>query len=499
MDDGLKTLEQIFGATSYGGVGVILLVGLLLVLRLFLPMEQRSSLRLPVVLGFLHLLVSVVRFALPQGVAAVPLATVAMFLLQLALARGLFLLFFRSALARRAQGTSKIFQDIVQGVLYTGAMLISLQAAGVEPGSILTTSALLTAVIGLSLQETLGNLFAGLALQATVPFEVGDWITLDDNPALVGRVVEVNWRATKILTNDELEIIIPNAALAKANIRNFTKPSPAARRRVDFVCAYTASPGEVSEVVLAAISGAPGVLSEPPPAVQLVGFAESRVEYILYFYTDQFARRAPIESELRSRIWYAFQRAGLAFPMPVRDVRVSSGGALALAQETALAALRGVDVLAVLPAESLAVLARLAERRLYGPGEVILRQGEVGDELFLIEQGRARVIVGREGGSTAELASLGPGQFFGEMSLMTGERRAATIQAVTDCRLLVVRKDAFQQALAPHPEVTERISEVLLARQEQLGEHLAHRSQRARSTTEQREELVGRIRRFFSL
>jgi small-conductance mechanosensitive channel/CRP-like cAMP-binding protein len=500
MSETLRLMEQLFGSTSYGGVGIVLLAGLLLTLRLFLPPDQRGLLRLPLGLALLHLVVIVARAALPRGLAAVPLATVAMFLLQLALARGTFLLIFRSSLARGAQATSKIFQDIVQGVLYVGAVLLSLQAAGVEPGSILTTSALLTAVIGLSLQETLGNLFAGLALQATVPFEVGDWITLDDNPALTGRVVEINWRATKILTNDELEIVIPNGALAKANIRNFTKPSPIARRNVAFFSSYGTPPGQIEGIVLAAIEGTPGVLASPAPAVHLVQFAESRVEYLLHFYTDQFERRAPIESAVRARIWYALQRAGLAFPMPIRDVRVTgSAEALALSHEPTLASLRGVDVLAVLPPEALARLATLVERRLYGPGEVILRQGEIGDELFLIEQGRVRVVVGREGGSTAELTSLGPGQFFGEMSLMTGERRAATIQAISDCRLLVVRKEAFQQALAAHPEVTERISEILLARQEQLGSHLASRSRRAQPTSEQRDELVGRIRRFFSL
>src|SRR5262249_47572296 len=110
----------------------------------------------------------------------------------------------------------KISRDIVQGLAYAGIGLATLHAAGVRPGSLLTTSALLTAVIGLSLQETLGNLFAGLAIQMQRPFDVDDWIQFDTDPKHIGRVIEINWRATKVLTLDEVEVIVPNATLAKS-------------------------------------------------------------------------------------------------------------------------------------------------------------------------------------------------------------------------------------------------------------------------------------------
>ena len=128
-----------------------------------------------------------------------------------------------------------ILRDIAQGVLYLFVVLAALRALGFDPGSILTTGAVVTAVIGLSLQETLGNLVAGLAIQLQRPFDVGDWVSFDEDAKHIGRVIEINWRATKVITLDQVEIVIPNGPLAKAPIRNFTKPAVLSRRRLQVV------------------------------------------------------------------------------------------------------------------------------------------------------------------------------------------------------------------------------------------------------------------------
>src|SRR5690606_39397019 len=112
----------------------------------------------------------------------------------------------------------------------------------VEPASLLATSALLTAVIGLSLQETLGNLFAGLAIQAERPFEVNDWIQFDEHRHRVGRVVEINWRATKVETSDRVILTVPNGVLARAPIMNFSRPTALVRRSVYVDAPFDAPP-----------------------------------------------------------------------------------------------------------------------------------------------------------------------------------------------------------------------------------------------------------------
>src|SRR5262249_59228050 len=126
----------------------------------------------------------------------------------------------------------RISLDIVHVLIFVAVLLATLSAAGAEPGSLLTGSAVLTAVIGLSLRDTLGNLFAGVAIQAQRPFEVGDWIQFDDKPAHIGEVVEINWRVTKVITLDAVEIVVPNAPLGQANIVNYSRPRRWARRGI---------------------------------------------------------------------------------------------------------------------------------------------------------------------------------------------------------------------------------------------------------------------------
>ncbi|XYI01359.1 cyclic nucleotide-binding domain-containing protein [Sorangium sp. So ce1128] len=384
-------------------------------------------------------------------------------------------------------------------------MLITLRAAGVEPGSLLTTSALLTAVIGLSLQETLGNLFAGLAIQAQRPFEVGDWIQIEPDPRLIGQIIEINWRATKVLTNDQIELTIPNGTLAKSTIRNFTKPTVTARRTIEVQGPYEAPPPVVEQALLGAVASVPGVLLAPPPFVLTARFDDSGITYQLCFFIDDFARRDRVDSAVRQRIWFAFHRAGISIPFPMRTVRMaevspeSRERSEADERQRRLQSLRVVDFLAALPPPLLDRLAALSKTCLYMVGEVVIRQGAAGHELFIVQSGEVSVIVGREGGSTAEVARLGPGKFFGEMSLMTGEPRSATIQAVSDCELVKVDKEAFQEILAAAPGIAEKITEVLVARQSALDENVSVRRARAGTEEAKTTALLGKIRQFFSL
>ncbi len=154
------------------------------------------------------------------------------FFLLASIGRSLVVLLVEVRAARRtARPAPRIFRDLSTAAVYLAVALLALRAIDVEPGSILTTSALLTAVVGLAMQDTLGNLVSGLALQLQRPFDVGDWVEIDGGQQ-AGRIAEVTWRATTIMTLDHVEVILPNAGLAKASIRNYSRPSPVARRRV---------------------------------------------------------------------------------------------------------------------------------------------------------------------------------------------------------------------------------------------------------------------------
>lgn len=486
--------------------GVLLAAALIVALRFALPGDPRRLARQPVGLLGAHLVALAFYRLVPAGEPVRRLlGPLALLLLLLSIARSAVLLVVDAILGRRLGRTlPRIFRDIIQGLVYATIGLATLHAAGVEPGSLLTTSALLTAVIGLSLQETLGNLFAGLAIQAQRPFEVGDWIQFDGEQKNIGRVIEINWRATTVVTLDEVEVIVPNAALAKTPIRNFTRPTAASRRSVYVYAPYEVAPTEVHRVILGALDGAPGVLADPPPSVVTSQFGEYGIEYWVRFFTSEFHRRDGVDGGVRDRIWYALRRAKVEIPYPHRTLEVHqiTEASQARAEERELAererALTGVDIFAILDAPDRRALAATSEQRLYAPGELIVRQGEASAELYVVERGEVVVSVERGGGETV-VARLGAGQFFGEMALLTGDRRQATVRAASACQLLAVGRDALERTLARAPELAERFSAILSQRQAQLVASATPEEARTSDPRESRELILAKIRRFFSL
>jgi small-conductance mechanosensitive channel len=420
--------------------------------------------------------------------------------------RGLAVVFL-DALPGRQLGkpVPKIIRDIAHGLVYFAAGIGVLGALGLEAGQLLTTSALLTAVIGLSLQETLGNLMAGLSMQLQAPFSVGDWIQYDGDPKNIGRVLESNWRATRILTLDEIELIVPNALLAKAPLRNFSRPCAHTRRSVFVSAGYEVPPGRVREALLEAASGTPGVLAMPEPSVVTNAFGESGIEYWLRYFIEDFGRRDAIDGMVRERIWYALHRAHIAVPYPHRRVQLEQLSADTLALEVRRRAdrceraLEGVDVLKVVAKEQRRRLAERSEPRLFAPGEVIVRQGEESDELYVVLEGEVVVVLESPDHET-EVTRLKSGDFFGEMALVTGERRKATVKAVRECELVAVGHDAFEEILHQTPEVVQTLSLVLAERQLELDEHAKLSSEaRAARVKAESSKLLATIRRFFRL
>ncbi len=467
-----------------------------------LPPGQRKRARQGAVLLGLALLGSLVRTLPLKGAGSErSLAFATTFFLLASIGRsGVVLLVDIVAGRRTARPAPRIFRDVSTGVVYLVVGLLALRSVDVEPGSILTTSALLTAVVGLAMQDTLGNLVSGLALQLQRPFDVGDWVELD-NGQQAGRVTEVTWRATTVMTLDHVEVILPNAGLAKASIRNYSRPSPVARRRVVVNASPGCAPHDVHEVLVSAARDVPGVLATPAPSARTRSFAESSIEYEVLFFIDYFGKAVSIEGAVRDRIYYGFARHGIEMPFPTRTLlmpQVDPKTRREDDQRRAAAAIYAAGLMGPLPDDARLVLAQNAKLRTYGPGEVVVRKGDESTALFVIERGSLAVELLREGGSIAEIAQLGPGECFGEMGLLTGEVRSATVRAKTRCDLVVVERDAFHAVLAAHPEVVERLGGLLATRQ--AGITAAEAAAGSRQAPEERSRrLISQIREFFKL
>ena len=401
--------------------------------------------------------------------------------------------------------TPKIVRDINAGFVYFLALMVVLASAGVKVESLLTTSALLTAVLGFALQDTLGNLVAGLAIQAQRPFSVGDWIQVDGSAAQPGKVIEVNWRATTVVTLDQIEVSYPNAVLAKTPLTNFSLPKAAARRSLFLHVGYPHAPDIVCEALLAATKGTAGVLEEPRPSVVVKSFDAYGVQYWVRFFIDDWALRDVLDDRVWTRIWYTLQREGLQIPYPTQTLflheiseATTDRDRQRLVSER-VAALRAVDFLAPVGAEELQRLADRLRARRFTAGETILRQGEPGESFFLIRQGTVSVRIAGEDGSSTEVARLAPGQFFGEMSLMTGEPRTATVRAESRAELYEIDHSMFESVLLGHEEVARQMSAILADRRTRQDDRASSPGEAADAKEDRSQMLFARIKSFFHL
>jgi small-conductance mechanosensitive channel/CRP-like cAMP-binding protein len=503
MDELLASLRH----ASAELVGAVLAAVLIIVLRATLPDHKRSLIRTPVVLSAIYLSFSLLRWLIdPSPGWRRALDLLSLLFLLLVLARVAVLLTVEVVFGRKRE-LPKIIRDITQTVFYAAVAIVVLRSLGMDPSSLLATSALLTAVIGLSLQETLGNLFAGLAIQMQRPFEVGDWIAFDADPKLIGRVLEINWRATKLLTLDEVEVVVPNGALAKSAIRNYTKPSVLSRRSVYVHASYDLPPHRVHGAIRTALREVPGVLDEPEATIVTNGFGDSGVEYWVRFFIQNFERRDIIDGQVRDRVWYALRREGIGIPFPQRVVHLhevndeTAAAVEARAIEGRERVLRGVDFFDVLPEEECRALAAATQQRCYAGGEVIVQEGDQVNDLFIVASGEVVVMLDRPGEEhDVEIARLGPGKFFGEIESLSGERRFATVKAISSAELLVLGHQVLQDTLRRSPELAERVAQVLAERVDTLEGYAAAIPDAGTIDAEaRRSHLLTRIRRFFSL
>lgn len=501
------TFERLIQGEPSSGILVGTVFVLIAVLAMLLPRKERKRIGSPLLLLGTHVLLLLLHVLVP-GTESVSdgLRYASWFFLLAALVRTVFLLATGSVVARHfLRPLPTIFLDCVQAVVYAVLGILILSSAGVNTSSLVTSSALITAAVGLSMRDTLGNIFSGLAIQTERPFEVDDWIQFDEHDHHIGKVLEINWRATRVITLDKVEVIIPNHQLAEAPIRNFTKPETYSRRSVYVVTPYDVPPGLAQRIILEAVGDAWGVLRDPAPSVVTNAFTERGVEHWVRIFTTQFDHRDKVDGAVRNRIWYALHRHGIAIPGPIRTVELHEASPEAAAlreemrEEERLEVLHYVDFLAGLPEDALHTLAAASQVRHYDEGELIIREGEEGSEFYIILSGEVRVSVNKGEGRPVELARLGPTKFFGEMACMTGEKRTATVTAARGCELLVIHKSAFAHVLETAPVLADQMSEVLASRKEEIDGRSAFQDGEDPSAEARRMDLIHRVRHFFGI
>ena len=381
---------------------------------------------------------------------------------------------------------------IVQDFIVIG--LFAIAATLLLDEKVMTTSAVGAVVVGFALQDTLGNLFSGLAIQIEKPFRVGQWIRVGE---FEGKVQEVTWRATKLMTKSGQLVIVPNSVMSKDAILNYSEPIVPSRIEVEVGASYEAPPNLVKEALNEALENAPMVLREPAPDVVMQDFAASSITYRVRFWIDDFGRDARARDQVRSNIWYTFKRYGIEIPFPIQVeyAREEQPARPAGRVEQVAEQLLCVDLFADAGDAERLQLAASCREHLFGAGERIVRQGDPGRSMFVVLEGQVRIVLEPSG---QEVATTSAGGFFGEMSMLTGDPRTATVRAIGDARLLEVDAERFRELAVQHPGLVERVGSIVAARRIGLAEaHAAADDGRARTAASQ--TLLSRIKAFLKL
>ena len=333
----------------------------------------------------------------------------------------------------------KLVEEITKVLLYgITAIAIIQKTLNIQVTTVLATSAIITVVLGLALQETLGNLFAGLALQLDPAYQVGDWIRVGER---MGKVEEVTWRATKLRTVNNDSVIIPNGSIAKDTLINLSHPITPHAARMMIRASFSTPPNRVDRVTRDVLAETPNVTLDPPPEIRVSDFKDYWIEYDLKFYYKDPGLLEAMLAAVRKGLWYHFRRDGVEIPVPVRDIfvhdrqeRVESGEAMLHRLSDSL---KKVYLFSSLASDERQLIAENLEEMRYARNELIIREGEAGDSFFIIEQGEVEVFVTSPTGTKKSLTILSVGDFFGEIALLTGERRTASVQALTEVRVFV--------------------------------------------------------------
>ncbi|MGA3171376.1 MAG: mechanosensitive ion channel family protein [Chthoniobacteraceae bacterium] len=366
---------------------------------------------------------------------------------------------------KRGVEIPKFLREIMSAVFFCVALLIVFSHIyDIHPSGVLLSSTVVVGIVGWAMQDLLGNVISGVALQLGKPFKAGDWLVIDPHHA---EVIEVNWRSTRLRTNDDTYLDVPNSSIVRSTIVNLSYPSHlhAMRMRVGIDCG--APPNKVKQVLFKAALGAKGVLAQPPPKVFLVDFADSANTYEIKYWLENHAAFNEINDALRTAVWYALQRAGIAIPFPMRTVQIERKRPTTYQMPAETRTLiRQKPFFKCMTDAQFGQIVGAARPSVFGKGERVVEQGADGSSMFVLLTGDAAVFVGQEGNGSdpTRVATLQPGDYFGEMSLLTGEKRSATVTATSDCEVLEIAKTNLAQVLQENSELLKSLSEMLAQR-----------------------------------
>ncbi|RCW81916.1 mechanosensitive ion channel domain-containing protein [Phyllobacterium bourgognense] len=344
---------------------------------------------------------------------------------------------------------ARLIQDLLVAVVYLGVVLsVMAFVFGVPIGTLLATSGIFAIILGLALQNTLGDLFSGIALTLGRPYTIGDWILLSD--ATEGRVIASNWRSTYLLTGAHNLVVLPNSVLAKQSITNVSKPDENHQIMLGVRVVPTRGPKFILNVMLDALNSCNGIVHDPAPSVSLVNIDAAAIDMELYFRVTSPAERSLARNEVIDLVYRHCLANGLVLAKPPGSQTTLQETSTPMPLPSVEALLETIPMFSELTAEERSRLAASATTHRLAAGEKILDEGEVSSRLLIISVGIILLHKNDE-----DVARLAPGDYLGEKGLFAGTPEIYEATTLTPAKLYELNKEAFEQLVAERPTLAD--------------------------------------------
>lgn len=423
------------------------------------------------------------------------------------LVRLLDVFFWESLVAPRLGGqVPRLLKDVVAAIVFLAAItgivgvVFDLPVTGIW-----ATSGAVGIVLGLALQSMISDVFSGIAINIDRPFKIGDWIQVHQRSRgdIIGEVMEINWRATRVKTRSNITHIIPNNLVSSLVVTNLSAPEPTSRFELTYTLDLHIPSERALRVLNAALKSTRGILQTPTPKARINQISNLGVEYLVRYWTDPVAfSPAKARNAVSASILSHLHQTGLRLAYPKRDILKRSEPQRQLdgiAERIPL--LQRVPIFESLSDQEHEQLATMMQRRTFKPGSDIVVADEAGESMFIVVEGLAHVFITTEHHDRLQVGELPPGAFFGEMSLLTGEPRSATVSATVEVIAYEINKSHIEPLIVNTPELTTVLSKAVAERKRALQQSRETGSDDTETVSEEglTEQLVGRMLRFFGI
>ncbi|MGJ3260271.1 MAG: ABC transporter substrate-binding protein [Rhodospirillales bacterium] len=414
------------------------------------------------------------------------------------LARFMELFVWRPLEHKTKREVPRVVRAFVAGTLYTLAVLgILAFVFDQRITSLLATSGVVAMIIGLAIQMNISNVFSGIAINVERPFRIGDWVRIEGHEP--GRIVNITWRTTRLETIDKNIICIPNAMASDQTLENLSYPDERYRAELMVHVDPGAKPEWVEKILMDAVMSVPEVLPDPAAIVQFDGVKDWSADFAVRFFCPNYADSIPISAQVWRQIVRNLKYAGFESVIHEEFTLFHLSDTAKRGGDVAPMLINDVEVFEPFGEAEIKQLCSHMIRHRLEPQRTVIEQGSAGDSLFIVVEGALKAEIEMDDGKVIEVGRLGPGDFFGEMALLTGEPRGATITTITPSQIYEVRKEHIQPVIEQYPDIKQDLSQILTRRE---LENLRRRNEHFASIDEERNlasKLLSKITDFFGM